>query len=98
MLKEKGTMNVTPDMLERPISEVALGDVASVVSILMQASGITQPVSSANLVPPTILFPPSPCELASQAAFMTYETRTNTTAHDHWYEIWRNAEALCSGT
>jgi hypothetical protein len=38
-------MTVTPDMLERPISEVSLGDVTSVVAALMER--VSEPVASA---------------------------------------------------
>jgi hypothetical protein len=88
---------VTPDMLDRPISEASVGEVFSVISLLLESSGMMQPYHPPSPVSP-VGFPPSPCNIATHAAFMSVMTRSDTTAKEHWLEIWKHADALCSGT
>ena len=84
---------VTPEMLGRPISEANLGDIAGILGLLLEASGIMRPVHTP--IPVHIGFPPSPCDLATQALYMT--VFTSGSAKEHWQNIYNDATALCGG-
>jgi hypothetical protein len=85
---------VTPEMLGRPISEANLGDIAGILGMLLEASGISRPFDPAGLGPHPV-FPPSPCHLATQALYMT--VITSGSDKQHWQNIYNDATALCSG-
>jgi hypothetical protein len=91
-----GQSTVTVEMLERPVSDMTAGELVGVLGLLRQASGIMQPYFPPN--PADVMFPPSPCDIATHAAFMAAVSRADTTAKEHWSNIWREADALCSGT
>jgi hypothetical protein len=87
-----GELRVTPEMLQRPVSEANLGEFAGLLGLLLQASGITHPVYTP--FPVHIGFPPNPCHLATQALWMT--ALADADDRPLWKTIYDNADLLCS--
>jgi hypothetical protein len=87
-----GQWRVTPEMLQRPVSEVNLGEFAGALGMLLRASGVMGPVSTP--AGPHVSFPPSPCDLSMQALWMT----TVTDGNDRilWQTIYDAATTLCA--
>ncbi len=85
---------VTPQMLERSVSEANLGDIAGILGMLLEASGILRPFHPGGEFGPHV-HPPSPCDLATQALYMT--VFTSGSDKQHWQNIYNDATALCSG-
>lgn len=86
---------VTPQMLGRPVSEANLGDIAGILGMLLEASGISRPFHPGGEFGPHPIFPPSPCNLAAQALYMT--VFTSGSDKQHWQNIYNEATALCGG-
>ncbi len=83
---------MTPEMLQRPVSEANLGEFAGALGLLLRASGVMGPVYTPAGV--HVAFPPNPCDLATQALWMTALTDGND--RHLWQAIYDAANALCS--
>jgi hypothetical protein len=90
-----GQSKVTPEMLSQPVSEASLGDFVSALDSYFELKGIGGPVSRGSRVVIPVSYPPSPCDLATQAAFMV-ATTLDAETKQLWQEIYNAADVLCS--